>query len=336
VGGGVVQTGGEDVATKNYAGAGGDVLGAVVNTLLLKGAGGPSDSSAVNRLTYATGDSAPEIAHTLSDLRQTVAETGTNPKTVQGLLDTVNGTKTRMNNESAQAMLPIAGQKTVPTAVADQIRSLITPNMKLTAQGRREIAQIKAAAVEFEKPWSYRELDAERMSARQRLKTFNDKNPVQQYGAKGANRTTAIDDAINRSIKSTIYPAMDRAAGKPAGYFASLKGRQSSLIDLESKLHDRVQKLTTETAKSKGAPRFSRENISAHVSGAGKPGFSLYGLMNVLHKPNAMAAVNRGVAGALGGGVNAAQIDLAHLPASYILEAQPEPEKKPVAAALRQ
>ena len=334
VGGNIVQTGGEDVATKNYAGAGGDILGAVINALLFKGVGGPSDATRVAKLTYATGADASTIEKTLGDVVKTARNSG-HPPTVGGLLETTKTAKNNMNAESGAAMLPIASAKTVPTAVADRIRSLITPNMKMTAAGRREIAQINAAAVEFEKPWSYRELDAERMAARKRLKTFSDKNPVQQYAAKGANRTTAIDDAINKAVKDTVYPAMDRAAGKPAGYFANMKGRQSALIDLEDTLHDRVEKLKTETAKIKGAPRFSRATVRGNIGETGSPRLWLSNILSAVHTPNPAGTANSAVKSALSQG-SATHALVLGLPIKALLmppSSAPLPPNHPLAQA---
>ena len=85
---------------------------------------------------------------------------------------------------------------------------------------------------------------------------------VAQYTAKKANRSLAIDNAIEEGLKDTVYPEMDKAAGKPAGYFADLKGRQSRLIAMEKILNKRIKQLGGAQAISEVTPRMSKENIS--------------------------------------------------------------------------
>lgn len=267
---------------------------------LLPKAGKTSDK-AVQHLTAAAAekgsaaDAHEAIGGTIEDIEKTIHANPGTPRTVQGFLDTVNRAKDAMNAESKAAMAPLMEKPVMPTGIADRIRSLITPNMEKTEVGRAEARSILKAAKEFDKPWTYGELDAERMSVRSRLNTLKQMGEVAQYTAKKASRSKAIDDAIERGLRDQIYPTMDQAAGKPEGYFANLKGRQSDLITLQSILDKRVSDLGGKQAVSEVTSPFGSENISlsAHV---GSVRAGAYGLKNVFSPTRELNAAGKHVA----------------------------------------
>lgn len=252
---------------------------------------------AVQYLTTASGEEAhAPIAATIGDIEKTVEQMPKVDRTVKGFLNVVNTAKDEMNKESGAAMFPIVNKQTVPISISDRIRSLITPNLAKTAEGRAEAEQIKRAALEFEKPWTYGELDAERQTIRARLNTFHQKGEVAQYTAKKANRSVAIDNAIEQGLKDTVYPEMDRAAGKPAGYFSNLKGRQSNLITLEGLLKDRIEKLAGKEASIAGSPRLSSENLSVSLHPGSMPRMGLYSIRNIIARPKPLASAGKRIA----------------------------------------
>jgi hypothetical protein len=83
---------------------------------------------------------------------------------------------------------------------------------------------------------------------------------------------------------------MDKAAGKPAGYFADLKGRQSNLIKTEKILNKRIKQLSGAQAVSEVTPRMSKENVSlfAH-SGMSAPSAIARIPHNALFPPRELA-----------------------------------------------
>jgi hypothetical protein len=257
-----------------------------------------SDEKTVGKLSYAGGaGTTVPIEATLGDIAAAVKEKGIF-STIGDFMGVVKTAKDRLNTEYANTLGPKANQSVVPTTVSQRIRQLITPNMQKTASGQREIAAIKAAATEFEKPWTWGELDTERMNANARLYTYESKSPVDQYMMARKTRSVEIDKAIADSIRESIYPMMDKAAGKPSGYFANLKGRIGNLMELESKLTGRIEKLHETTAMSKGAPPMERARIRANVGESGGPRFWMSNLLGAIHAPSPEAQANKAVRGA--------------------------------------
>jgi hypothetical protein len=294
VGGTGVANAVNDVKSGNYGGASGDVLGTLINAFLLKKGMAPSAESSANKLAYAAGkDTAAPIKATLSDLRET-ASSGPKPRTVQDFSSVVEQASKNMTKEVGNALGPIANRQIVPIDVANRIRSLITSNMLKTTDGLRDAAKIRNAALEFEKPWTLGDLDAERMDINKRMNPFYNKSGADQYAAL-VNRNLSIDKAIADTIRDTVYPRMDQAAGRPTGYFRSMKQRQGDLIDLKSKLDSEAQMLMDTTSRIQGSPRLSRENAGLHISPTGGPRATLYGLLDAIKKPNPLAVANKRV-----------------------------------------
>ncbi|MHB1952132.1 MAG: hypothetical protein ACYCOU_00165 [Sulfobacillus sp.] len=256
-----------------------------------------SSKKAVDYLTAASGpEGHAPIAATIADIEKGMQSLPTNKRTVGTFLEAVNAAKDSMNKESGEAMFRIANKETIPQPVIERLEKLITPNMQKTAQGREEAAAIKRAITEFQKPWTYGELDAERMTSRARLHSFHAQESVAQYAKQKASRNVAIDNAIEQGLKDTIYSEMDRASGKQAGYFANLKGRQSNLIQLESILNKRVEDLAGKTSVVKGSPRFSTENLSVSMHAGGTPRLGVYSLRNVLSPSDLLKTADKRVA----------------------------------------
>lgn len=310
VGGAPLWAWGEDVAGGNYSGATGDALAVLVNALMLKGSRPlPEERSLTGLGGVAKTDKlafAADLKGGLDDLKTIMpdiekASAGGPPKTVKELLETVNNAKDAMNNEAGQAVMPIRTQQYVPMGVAQRILAKITPDMPMTAAGRADEAMIRAAALDFQKPWTFEQLDAMRMGLRRQLSGFYEMTPAERTSFLKANPDVAIKLEIDNGIKDIVYPAMDQAAGKPPGYFAALKGRQSRLIDLQGTLERQADRLAAQTAQAKGRPLFSERNLSTYVAGtnAPHPGMSLHRLNPI--KPNPEAAANAAVRRAMSG-----------------------------------
>jgi hypothetical protein len=206
-----------------------------------------------------------------------------------------------LNTEAGLAMQSIRGKQFVPNNVATRILSKITPDMQMRPEGRQMESALRKAALDFQKPWTYEQLDAARMRARQRLNGYESGSIEKRYHDIKTDSSVIIDNAINEGIKDIVYPAMDKAAGKPQGYFGNLKERQSTLIQMESQLDKHARALATRTAKIQGGPRFGNENVSAYAHPTSMPGLSLHGLGQALHRPNPLAKANAAVARSFGG-----------------------------------
>jgi hypothetical protein len=214
-----------------------------------------------NKLAYASGpETTDPVRASMPDLQKAVA--GNPPKTVGDYIQTIDKAKSALNDEYANSLGPYANQQTMPSTISQKIRGLITDNMKNTEAGRQQIRVIERAAMEFEKPWTLGELDAERMEANARLSPYENKNMADQYSTLKKSRSVAIDKAIADGVRETVYPQMDKLAGKPPGYFANLKQRVGNLMQLESKVDKQVKGLRDRTARTKGAPMMKRGQVA--------------------------------------------------------------------------
>lgn len=328
VGGTGVANLGEDIGKGNLGGGAGDLLGTLVNALMLKRSGAPSAYKATNRLTSAAGKEAHlPIERTLPELRQ--AASGTKPGTMDDFRSVAKSANDTVKKEADAAMAPIALRQIYPRSIADAIRNLITDDMKMTPEGRAEVQHISAEAKNYEKPWSYGSLDSKRMRLNADLNTFEKKTPIARYAAKKGNLNTAIDKVVANTIRDVIYPQMDQAAGRPSGYFRALKQRQGNLMQLSSQLSERTKDLKAQTAEIQGSSRFSRENASIHMGGSGVPRASIYGLMNVIKKRNPLKAANKRVGMGFSTGSPTAKAYTSTLPMrSTLFPQNPEEEQR--------
>jgi hypothetical protein len=246
-----------------------------------------SEKTRTGKLAYASGgkDSVRPLERVIGDIDKTVAKVG-KPRTVGDFLQVVDTAKGDLNTEYANALGPHANDPVAAHPIADRIRSLITPNMQNTEHGREMAGQIKNAAVEFDKPWTLGELDAERMDANSRTHAYEKKNMSDQYAALKGRRSVAIDKAIADGVREMVYPIMDRTAGKPKGYFADLKGRIGSLLELQSNLNEHVKDIHSKSVTASGAPFFERSQFRANVGQSGSPRVWLSNLMSSIHAPD--------------------------------------------------
>jgi hypothetical protein len=339
IGGGSVQAWGEDVHSGNYTGAAGDALAVLTNALLLKGALKPTAEVRANKIAYAgdvpeTMDAGKQIKAVLPDLDASAAQA---PRTVGELLDNVKAAKEKINNEVGQAMFQLRGKNANPMPIADAIKSHITPDMQMTPQGRATANALTKAAADFQKPWTFEQLQAARVNANARLRTFFKKGTSAQYGDMKTEVGTIVDREVARGVQDIVYPEMDKAAGKPTGYFRSLLNRQGTLIQLGDALDENAKALATRTAKIKGSPRFSSENVSAYGHPATTPGISIHKLQNVFVRPNPAARANAAVARASGSfrGSPVSHTMVYSFPVRQLLLQDEEPPKTPADAKQR-
>jgi hypothetical protein len=326
VGGNVVANMGQDAFDENIPAMGGDIVGAVTNALLMKGAHGPSPETSANRLAWATKGEQPHILNTLSDVKNASQVRGKPIQTVGDYLDAIKAAKNDMNTQSGLAMQPIRQMTTVPIDIADRIKSRITPDMDMTPQGRAMKQQLLNAANDFEtKPWTYEQLDGLRTRLQQELSAYYKKGGVGRYSDMKTDPGTMIDREIVDGVRDLVYPQMDAAVGKPTGYFDALKQKQSNLINLEQQVGDTLQALTQKTAEIRGGPRFGTENASVYQSGFKEPGFSFHKVQNIVKKPNPIGRADAYVGKAFAGGSPTASMAIYSLPIRYLLQGSQSP-----------
>lgn len=253
-------------------------------------------AAAAQKGTYAASASLKALGNTIGDIESEMSQLPRNEQTVDGFLKAVNSRKDAMNVESGAAMLPIAGEKIVPTGVADEIRNLSARYDRDVPGDKPIIAHIRKAAAEWEHPISYRALDQKRSNLASDLSKFNAQESVARYNARMGDVDLAIDNAIEKGLREAVYPAMDRAAGKPAGYFENLKQRQSSLITLQSILNKRIEWLKGSQAISEAQPLFSGENISIYARPESLPRTYIHGIQRAIAPQREYAEASKHVA----------------------------------------
>jgi hypothetical protein len=326
VGGNVVANMGQDSFEGNVPAMGGDIVGAVTNALLAKGAAGPSAESSANKLAWATKGDQTHILNTLNDVKQSAQLRGKPIQTVGDYLEAIKSAKNDMNTQSGLAMQPIRQMKTVPVDIAYRIKSRITPDMDMTAEGQQMKQQLLNAANDFEtKEWTYEQLDALRTRLQQNLSAYYKKGGTARYSEMKTDPGTMVDREIVDGIRDITYPQMDAALGKPTGYFDSLKRRQSNLINLEEQVGNTLDKLSQKTAEIKGGPRFGTENASVYQSGFKEPGFSFHKVQNIIRKPNPLKSADTYVGKAFAGGSPTANAAIYSLPIRYLLQGSQSP-----------
>jgi hypothetical protein len=320
-----------------------DMLPALQKYPILKGifaVGEGRGAQAAEHLTAAAankqgaGVALEAISNTIDDISKELEKLPANQRNVQGFLDAVNARKTDMNAESGASMMPIAGVITVPDGIARNIKNLARSYMGKTAEGRAQSNYLMKRAQEFEgKEWTFGELDQLRTDLSSQLAKHRVKGSVAKYTAEKGDMDLAVDNAILQGLRDTIYPEMDRAAGKPAGYFESLKGRQSSLITLQEILEKRIRDLTGSQAVSEVTSRFGSENISLSAHAGSLPRAGIYGIREAFSPTRELETASKHVAKAVPP-VYSQPWEILFTTAARVEESKPP--KKRVAAALSQ
>lgn len=241
----------------------------------------PQERNRANSLTAATNISSADIPaayrQVLPRLDAVVQKIKTIPKSVADMLQLVNRASGDLEAEFKQDLKTTIGPTTtVPTSIADAIRNKITANMDKTEDGRRAKAALNARAAEFEKPWTYNELNEERM------KLFRSaRSPMAERIAQKNNTEIMADDAAAAAARDKIYGDLEKAQNKP-GYYTKIKRDEAAMFDLKDQLQRRKTELSNAQALKEGTPFYER-NVSAYGHPeSGKIGTSMHGLQDVL------------------------------------------------------
>lgn len=190
-----------------------------------------SAAKRTNKLSFATGEtseaSIPKTyTRVLDEIDRTVSG-GKRPRTPQDMRVVVNDTLTRLDNKFNTDLQPLAGQNQTPISVSDAIRDKITSAMDQTADGMAVKRVLEDRATEFEKPWTFRALNEERMRLFKLRK--------EGAGPRAQMRTNAdliADVAAEDALRDLVYDELGSHYGRP-GYYADLKSKQSAAHHLE-------------------------------------------------------------------------------------------------------
>lgn len=263
VGGKGVNQAIDDIRTGQYRAGSGDILGTIINLMMLKG----KDPNTVERLVAAT-NTMPEYARTaLPDLRAEVIRSGRpsaigamfgGQKPLDALSDRINMAEKRLNQEWNSAVGPHVRTTGPLTAngkfpVVAALENLENKLGNTTAQDKAARSYIKDLKSRFQKPLTIGELDKQRIAANNRTRAYWKQNDAAQYGKAGADVGTAADVAIANAIRDSVYPFVDRLVGKPSGYFANLKQRVGALMNMSSDLKENMEATEKQSMKAIGS-----------------------------------------------------------------------------------
>ncbi len=219
----------------------------------------------VGKLAYAAGEGAENFRRTLPDIEQTIKKTGNPPKTVGQLKGVIEETGKALESEFNTALQPIRSNKLVPIDISQDLYNKANrPNLAKTAEGRAERLALRRAALDFQRPWTIEELNLERM--RRYNNRLESKSGVGQMQAVRSSVDTAIDQIVENGTRDIVYRELGKATGKD---FRSLKQRQSALLDLQDKLHKRIDSLADQQMKHQGAPFGEKASTTVHAGSHG-------------------------------------------------------------------
>ena len=266
--------------------------------------------NAVGHLTAAAsekggaGPTREAIAATIGDIEGDMEKLPPEQRNVEGFLNAVTAKRAALHDEYENALGPVANQEAGTESIVRQILDLKKSWMDVGKEGAAEKKAIEDAAVRFRMPRTVGQLDSLRQQLNSDLAGFYAKAPNARYAAENGNVNLAIDAAIARGARDVLYPIADKAAGKPAGYFADVLDREGNLIQLRGILKKRIQDLGGSQAISEVTPAFGAGNISLSAHAGSPLRAGLYGLHNVLTPPRELTAAGKHVAKAFGPQIN--------------------------------
>jgi hypothetical protein len=272
----------------------------------------PTLERAVNKLYYA-GNLGPheEIEPVMDEILRTERMPGNNASTVGGFVDVLNKTKGRIGQEvdmsmrqlvpSGGKMVPLASVETVPAQVSNRLMQLTTAHPSEIELNPAKMRMLRQRALLYQKPRSFGWLNDRRIVLNNHLQPFYSiANPADKARFLFEHPELEADKAETDALRDAVYPAMDKAAKKPAGYFENLQRKRGAIMAVDKAVMRNLDELTARTKRAKGAPALEKAGVSAYGTASGKPGFSVHRLTGLVHTPNPLASANKRVASAFG------------------------------------
>lgn len=294
------ETAGEDIHNKNYSGAAGGVLAATIQALMLKGSK-PSVKSQINKLTFAGGESGAfpkALREVLSDIKEHIESAGGGtPKTIGEFQQAVKGTSAGLQKEFEGALYRSAHRRVLPDSIADALEAK-AKDMPPSAEGKQMAQQLMNASTEYRRPWTLRELDAERRMRSGMVNGYYNKAGSGQAAAMRSGIDTIIDKTIYDGTRDVLYDELDKA--NPGKDFQKLKLKQSHMKNLQDELDSHIDKLDYQ--QSAGAGKSFIDKASTSVSAS--PHGILTRAHNLVPKRGPMSSANAATRGAFSTGTS--------------------------------
>jgi len=242
-------------------------------------------TKATNKLAFATDAAPRDIAHVLPELQATAKKLG-KPETIGDLGTHIQSTITRLDQQFNSALFRNAHRQVSTQAIADALRAKAA-DMPPSPDGAALAQKLNEAAGTYERPWTLRQLNAERMLRNSYLKGFYGKADSAQMAAMRSSADSMIDKIVADGSRDILYDELDRL--NPGQKFQALKQKQSSLIDIKDAFDKHLDKVEKETAQQAGAPLLAKHSVSASVHPTGVRPYTF--VHNVLGRsPEALAS----------------------------------------------
>jgi hypothetical protein len=273
----------------------------------------PTLSKTIAKLYYAGGIGAHDNG-ALESVFEAIAKmeklAGNKTTTVGSFLQLLDTTKKSIGSEVDSSMMsnvmrngkpiPLGDAEIVPIKVADPLNALTKSHPSEAEMNPTKLKMFKQRALLYQKPRSFKWLTDRRIVLNNHLSGLYEKTPGEQALYLFEHPDLEADRVEADAIRDTIYPEMDRAAGKPPGTTAVLQQRRGSIMSLSKTVDKHLNKLQAKSKAAAGAPVFERSNISSYESTSGRPGLSIHRLTALVHAPNPERAANKKVASAFG------------------------------------
>ena len=224
-----------------------------------------SPETRLNKLAYATGaESIRPLEHIMPDIVAAVERVGHSPTVgeLQTIIDQIMKDYERTFNKG----LYTTKGSFVPDQIADALEAK-AKTLPPTAEGRAIAKKLNKAATEYRKPWTAQELNRERMYRNANTQAFHNKSQTGQMAAMRSSADTMIDEIVAESSRDVLYDEMERQ--HPGQGYRELKQKQSSILDMQGKFADHVEKLEARQAKRSGAPLSEKAGVSASAHAGG-------------------------------------------------------------------
>ena len=234
-------------------------------------------ASAVEKLSFA-GNLGPreDIAPALSELQKTEKMAGNQVKTVGDYLNVIDQTKNRIGTEVSSSLripvqtkvgkMPLGAMEADTTQVSDALTNLAAKHPSEVQMNPAKLQRFKARALDYQKNQrSYAWLFDRRQVLNEELNRFY---ALPTDGEKATylfqHPEFEADKAEADAIRDVIYPQMDKAAGKPAGYYADLQRKYGAITRVGNATQKNVEKLAAK-GKFSEALRSANGRARQHI-----------------------------------------------------------------------
>lgn len=248
----------------------------------------------------------------LPEIIKTEKMPGNKVENIGQYLNVLDQTKNRLGSEVAVALrspvkvagqdVPLAAVEADTTPISDSIKLILNDHPTWEKRYPAKYRAVKERALIFEQGSdTYGNLFAQRKELNDILAPFYSlKTGGEKADYLDRHPEMAIDKAEADAIRDLIYPQMDKAAGKPQGYFRELQRRYGSVISVDNATREQVDALTAAAKRKRGSPFSERVNVSTYGVPPGRVGMAVHRLHGLVFRPEGDEVLSRSVKGAFG------------------------------------